>query len=462
LNKVSIIFYNSLTKKEEEFKPIQKGKVGLYSCGPTVYNFAHIGNLRTLIFEDILQRALTVNGFEVKHVRNLTDVDDKTIRDSQKNKMSLKDFTEKFTVEYFKDSDALNVERAEVYPKATEHISEMIVMIEYLLDHGFAYKSDDGIYFEIKKFAGYGELAHLDLQGLQAGASGRNLKDEYEKENIADFALWKFWDESDGEVKWEAPFGAGRPGWHIECSAMSTKHLGNTFDIHTGGIDLLFPHHEDEVAQSKSCSGQSPVNFWLHAEHLLVGNKKMSKSLGNFYTLRDVIDRGFDPLAFRYLCLQAHYRSKLNFTWEALEGAQNALQKLYTIARAFITSPFQAMPAGRQGEAGRGWDTKFLEAINHDLNAPQALAVMWKMLDDESCSLAEKARLLLDFDKIFGLNIENYLGKQREIPEDIQKLSLEREKARQDKDWLKSDELRDLILAKGFIVEDTPEGQRIR
>jgi len=427
----------------------------LYSCGPTVYNFAHIGNLRTLIFEDVLRRALKINRLEVRQVRNLTDVDDKTIRDSQKSKMALKDFTEKYTAEYFKDSDTLNIERAEVYPKATEHIPEMISMIECLLDRGFAYKGDGGVYFEIKKFADYGQLAHLDLQGLKAGASGRILKDEYEKENAADFALWKFWDESDGEVKWEASFGAGRPGWHIECSAMSTKHLGDTFDIHTGGIDLLFPHHEDEVAQSKSCTGKSLANYWLHAEHLLVDGKKMSKSLGNFYTLRDVVDRGFDPLALRYLSLGAHYRTKLNFTWEALVGAQNALHKLYTIARELISPPFQ-------GGDGGGWNNAFSEAINHDLNTPQALAVMWKMLDNPLCSPAEKARSLLNFDKVFGLKIENILGKAREIPEEIQNLAQEREIARKEKDWLKSDELRDLILAKGFSVEDSPEGQKIK
>ncbi len=447
-----IKFYNTLSRKEEIFQPIYDGKVGVYSCGPTVYNFVHIGNLRTFVFEDILRRAIKANGLQVKQVKNLTDVDDKTIRDSQKAKVSLKEFTEKYSDEFFKDSDALNIERVEVYPKATEHIAEMISLIERLLEKGLAYASDDGVYFAISKFPAYGKLAHLDLDGLKAGASGRVLSDEYEKENVGDFALWKFWDENDGDVKWEAPFGAGRPGWHIECSAMSTKHLGETFDVHTGGIDLLFPHHQDEVAQSEGCTGKPLANYWLHAEHLLVDGKKMSKSLGNFYTLRDVLDKGFDPLALRYLFLGATYRSKLNFTWEALEGAQNALRKLQVLARELEASA---------GKAGK-YEQDFLEAVNNDLNTPQALAVMWMMLDDASVPSASKAASLLTFDKVLGLKLEDHVGKRREVPAEILDLAKQREEARAAKDWQKSDELRDLIISKGFTVEDTPDGQKIR
>ena len=401
--------YNTLTRQPEELKPIKSGHVGLYSCGPTVYHFAHIGNLRTFIFEDILRRTMEANGLEVTQVKNLTDVDDKTIRDSQKAKMSLKDFTERFTEEFFKDVDALNIKRANVYPKATEHVEEMVQMIECLLEKGIAYLSEDGVYFSISKIDSYGTLAHLDLAGLKAGASGRVLADEYEKENVGDFALWKFWTEADGEAKWPASFGEGRPGWHIECSAMSEKYLDVPFDIHTGGIDLLFPHHEDEVAQTKGCTGKLLANYWLHAEHLLVDGRKMSKSLGNFYTLRDVLAKGFDPLVLRYFFLGAHYRSKLNFTWEALTGAQNALQKLYEKARE--------LEAPAVGCAD--YERAFLEALNNDLNTPQALAAMWKLLDDSQMPSSGKAQSLLSFDSVLGLGLEHVIGKPREIPQEI-------------------------------------------
>ena len=444
--------YNTLTRQPEELKPIKSGHVGLYSCGPTVYHFAHIGNLRTFIFEDILRRTMEANGLEVTQVKNLTDVDDKTIRDSQKAKMSLKDFTERFTEEFFKDVDALNIKRANVYPKATEHVEEMVQMIECLLEKGIAYLSEDGVYFSISKIDSYGTLAHLDLAGLKAGASGRVLADEYEKENVGDFALWKFWTEADGEAKWPASFGEGRPGWHIECSAMSEKYLDVPFDIHTGGIDLLFPHHEDEVAQTKGCTGKLLANYWLHAEHLLVDGRKMSKSLGNFYTLRDVLAKGFDPLVLRYFFLGAHYRSKLNFTWEALTGAQNALQKLYEKARE--------LEAPAVGCAD--YERAFLEALNNDLNTPQALAAMWKLLDDSQMPSSGKAQSLLSFDSVLGLGLEHVIGKPREIPQEILELAKRRELAREAKDWKESDVLRDAILAKGFIVEDTPSGQKIR
>ncbi len=452
-----IHLYNTLTRKEEELQPVKSGHIGVYSCGPTVYNFVHIGNLRTFVFEDILRRTLEVNGLTVRQIKNLTDVDDKTIRDSQKAGMSLKDFTEKYTTEFFKDVDALNIKRADVYPKATEHIPEMIQMIECLLEKGIAYKTEDGVYFSISKIEDYGALAHLDLEGLKAGASGRVLADEYEKENVGDFALWKFWSEADGEVRWSAPFGEGRPGWHIECSAMSAKYLDVPFDIHTGGIDLLFPHHQDEVAQTQGCTDKQLANYWLHAEHLLVDGKKMSKSLGNFYTLRDILDRGFDPLVLRYLFLGAHYRTKLNFTWEALQGAQNALHKLYAFARSFPIPSAPLLSEEGLGVVGEN----FVSALNNDLNTPQALAAMWKMLDDSSLSAEAKARRLLGYDAVLGLAIDKYLGKPIEVPEEILDLGREREAARAAKDWKKSDELRDVIAAKGFTVEDTPEGQRI-
>lgn len=451
-----IKLYNSLSRKEEELQPIEPGKIGMYSCGPTVYNYAHIGNLRTFVFEDVLRRTLRANGLEVKQVKNITDVDDKTIRGSQQAGMSLQAFTQKYTEEFFTDIDALHIQRAEVYPKATEHIAEMIVMIETLIAKDLAYVTSDGVYFSIEKFPHYGELAHLDLEGMQAGASGRVLKDEYEKDNVADFALWKFWSAEDGEAKWEAPFGAGRPGWHIECSAMSEKYLGPSFDIHTGGIDLLFPHHQDELAQSEGCFDKPFVRHWLHAEHLLVDGKKMSKSLGNFYTLRDIIAKGFDPLALRYLFLSATYRTKLNFTWEALTGAQNALHKLRSLARSLpLLSAEGAEVVGTEHEKA------FLEALNNDLNTPQALAVVWNMLNDASLPSSSKAESLLKFDRVLGLGLEAHIGRPIEVPQEILTLVDEREAARQAKDWKRSDELRDLIATKGFTVEDTPDGQKI-
>lgn len=365
---------------------------------------------------------------------------------------SLAEFTQKYTHEFFQDSDALHIERADVYPKATEHISDMIAMIQCLLDRGVAYASDDGIYFSIKKFPDYGKLAHLDLGGLKPGASGRILSDEYEKENVADFALWKFWDEQDGEARWKAPFGDGRPGWHIECSAMSQKHLGETFDIHTGGIDLLFPHHQDELAQSQACTGKPFVRLWLHAEHLLVDNKKMSKSLGNFYTLRDVLKRGIEPLALRYLFLSAHYRSKLNFTWESLAGAQSALNRLREVVRDFDQPAIECADE----------EKRFLDVLNQDLNTPQALAVLWKLLDEKTLASAAKARSILFFDRVLGLGLEQSVSKKISVPEKVQQLIGERELARKEKEWTRSDELRAEILSLGYEVDDTEDGAKIR
>ncbi len=333
--------FNTLTKLKEEFVPVDPKLVRLYTCGPTVYNFAHIGNFRTYVFEDLLRRWLKYRGFKVKQVMNLTDVDDKIIRDSQAQKISLKEFTTKYAKAFFEDWKALNLEKVEVYPNATDHITEMVAMIKVLLDKGLAYKTDDGIYFSISKFKSYGELAHLDQKQLKAGASGRVLKDEYEKENLADFALWKFWDKKDGDVFWETELGKGRPGWHIECSAMSAKHLTDAFknskfmpekfktlDIHTGGVDNLFPHHQNEVAQTEGCVSVPFVKYWLHSEHLLVDGRKMAKSFKNFYTVRDILNKGYHPIALRYLLLSAHYRQKLNFTFDALEASSVAVQRL--------------------------------------------------------------------------------------------------------------------------------------
>ena len=312
---MALQFYNTMERKLIDFKPIDEGKVRMYTCGPTVYNYAHIGNFRAYIFEDILRRTLQYCGYDVTQVMNLTDVDDKTIRDSQANNMSLNDFTQKYKDAFFEDLETLGIEPAEHYPAATDHINDMIEMIQVLQEKGYAYVGDDGsVYYSIQKFEKYGELANIDLSGQRSGV--RIDSDEYEKDEAADFALWKRYSDADGDVVWDSPWGKGRPGWHIECSAMSRALLGDHFDMHTGGIDNMFPHHEDEIAQSEACNGCKYVNYWLHCEHLMVNNGKMSKSLNNFFTLRDLIDRGFTGREVRYLLLRTHYRQKLNFVLE--------------------------------------------------------------------------------------------------------------------------------------------------
>lgn len=452
--------YNTLIRAKEEFKPLKSPKVGLYTCGPTVYNYPHIGNYRAYIFGDILKRYLKYSGYEVKHVMNLTDVDDKTIRDSQAAGQNLKDFTEFYSAEFFKDLESLNIEPADVFPKATEHIQEMIVIIQKLLEKGIAYKGEDGsVYFDIKKFKDYGKLAHLKKQELKEGASGRVKKDEYEKENAQDFALWKAYDPSDKDVYWDpstwlgagTPIGKGRPGWHIECSAMSMKYLGESFDIHTGGIDLVFPHHENEIAQSEASTEHPFVKYWLHNEWLLVDGKKMSKSLKNFYTLRDIETKDFSPLAYKYLALQTHYRKPLNFTWESLQAAQNALEKMeeYYLGLMGISI----------GDLATSYEKRFKDALDDDLGTPEALGIVWELIKDPTVSDADKKATLLDFDRILGLGLDKL--KPVQVPEDVQKLVLEREQARQNKDFKKSDDLRAQIASLGYTLKDTPLGPKI-
>ena len=443
--------YNTLTRSIEEFKPIDPQEASLYTCGPTVYNYPHIGNYRAYIFGDILKRVLLYNGYAVKHIMNLTDVDDKTIRDSIKAGKSLEDFTEFYSEEFFKDLDALNIIKADVYPKATEHIQEMIGIIENLLEKEIAYKGEDGsIYFNISKDTEYGKLSHLDLEKLKEGGSNRIIKDEYEKENAQDFALWKAYDEADGNVSWDAPFGKGRPGWHIECSAMSMKYLGETLDIHTGGIDLIFPHHENEIAQSESASGKPFVKYWMHNEWLLVDGKKMAKSAGNFYTLRDIIEKGYSPLAFRYLTLQSSYRTPLNFTWESLDASKIALKKMSDMYLGF---------GDGNGKVSAQYEKEFHESINDDLGIPKALGIVWKMLGDETVSNEDKKMTLLKFDTILGLGIDKTVVEI--IPENVMILAKERESARASKDWSKSDEIRKQIEELGYTVRDGENGQVI-
>ncbi len=436
--------FNTLTKKEEFFKPIKEGHVGLYSCGPTVYNYPHIGNYRAFIFADILKRYLKYLGYDVMHVMNITDIDDKTIRDSIAKGESLLDFTEYYTVEFNKELKKLNIIPATKQPKATEHIQEMVSMTQKLVDEGFAYKGDDGsTYFDIKKFKKYGKLSGLDMEKIHQNSQSRIKKDEYDKENAEDFALWKAWDENDGDVYWDTPLGRGRPGWHIECSAMSTKYLGNHFDLHTGGVDLTFPHHENEIAQSECASGEHFVNYWLHNEHLLIDGKKMSKSLKNDYRLKDLEEKGLSPIDYRYWLLQASYKTIVNFTWEGMDSSKTALRKL----KSFYLS------LEKQGSISHEYKEDFESAMNDNLNTGEALAVMWKMLKDEKVKDADKKATLLSFDEVFGLGIKNW--EKDEIPEDVRDLVAQRESARDRKDWQASDNIRVVIQKMGYDVKDT-------
>jgi cysteinyl-tRNA synthetase len=440
-----------MSRSLEDFKPLDDKQVTLYTCGPTVYNYAHIGNFRAYVFADILKRTLSYNGFNVKHVMNITDIDDKTIRDSQKEGKSLKEFTEFYTEAFYEDRDTLNILPAGTYTKATDFIPQMVAMIEKLLENGHAYKGEDGsVYFDIHKDEGYGKLSRFKLTDLKENADGRLKKDEYDKENAQDFALWKAWDESDGDVFWETSLGKGRPGWHIECSAMSTHELGETIDIHTGGVDLIFPHHENEIAQSECASGKPFVNYWLHNEHLLVDNKKMSKSLGNYYSLRDLEKIDVSPLGFRYWLLTADYRTPINFTIPTLQGAENALKRLQ--------EAYNELPDG--GVPDATYTAEFKNLVNNDLSTAQGLALMWKLLKDESIGPAAKKATLLDFDKVFGLGLDKPKAELI-IPEEVQKLIEDREYARSQKDFALSDTLRAKIESHGFTVKDTDKGQKI-
>jgi len=438
--------YNTLTRKKEIFKPIHKKKVGMYVCGPTIYNYVHIGNLRAYIFADILRRYLKFNKYSLKEVMNLTDVDDKTIRDSQKEKKSLKEFTKKYEKEFLKDIKAMNIEMPEIMPKATEHIKEMVSLIKKLLKKGIAYKAKDGIYFSIEKFEDYGKLSKIKLKKLKSGT--RVSKDEYDKENINDFALWKFYTKKDGNVFWNTEIGKGRPGWHIECSAMSMKYLGESFDIHTGGVDLIFPHHENEIAQSEAVTRKQFVKYWLHNEWVLVNRKKMSKSLGNFYNLKDIIKKNYSPLELRYFYLTKSYRQKLNFTWKKLEDSKIAYQRLKNI--------IQKIPDDKK--INKRYLKEFKKAMDDDLNTPRALQVLWKLARDKKAK--GRLRTIKKIDEVFKLDLLKQ--KKIKIPEEIKKLIKERERLRKKKNWKKADKLRKEIEELGYKIDDTSQGPAVK
>jgi len=458
--------YNTLFRKKQIFKPLKDRIVKMYTCGPTVYDFAHLGNLRTYIFEDVLRRVLEYNGYQVKQVMNITDVDDKIINRMKKENKTLKEVTLPFTKKFFLDLKKLNIKKAEFYPKATSHIKEMVALINKLIKRKFAYQGNDGsIYFNISKFKNYGKLSQLQKRKIKIGA--RIAADEYNKEQAQDFVLWKNnrsgltrinknleADKRGIEPVWQSPWGAGRPGWHIECSAMSIKYLGQPLDIHAGGIDLIFPHHENEIAQSEAATGKKFVRFWLHSEHLLINGQKMSKSLGNIYTLSDLEKRKFNPLAFRYLILTSHYRSKLNFTWQSLEAAQKALNNL--------TNNLQLTTNNRQPTTNNlqlMYKKFFLEAINDDLDTPKALAIVWQVIRDNKLSHNAKKQLLLEFDKVLGLGLNKI--KPVKIPRKIRQLVAQREKLRVNKQFIQADRLRKKIEKLGYIIEDTTVGPKI-
>ncbi|MBQ7403770.1 MAG: cysteine--tRNA ligase [Lentisphaeria bacterium] len=462
-------FFNTMGRTVEEFNPVNPAEVGLYTCGPTVYNFAHIGNFRAYLFEDILKRSLEYNGYKVKHVMNLTDVDDKTIRDSQAAKLPLNEFTAKYKKAFFEDLDKLRIERADVYPEATTHIPEMIQTIQTLLDKGYAYQSDDKcIYFSIDKFPEYGKLAKIDRENQRAGV--RINTDEYAKDSVADFALWKAWDVKDGDVKWESPWGEGRPGWHIECSAMSMKYLGKTFDIHTGGVDNMFPHHEDEIAQSEAANGCRFVNYWLHCEHLTIDKKKMSKSLGNFYTLRDLEAKGYSGREVRWVLIGTHYRAKLNFSLSALDAARAALTKFDNLFARLKAAPAGDALLAEATEAANTGKAAFTAAVSDDLNISEALSALFVLTKSAGRLLAEGvqasgAKILLDqfrdFDKVFGaLDVD---AKKEEAagvdaPAEVLELVAARTEAKKAKDFAKADAIRDQLKAMGWSVVDKPTG----
>ncbi len=473
---MSIRFFNTMTRALEDFRPLNPGEVRLYTCGPTVHNFAHIGNFRTYVFEDLLRRYLRFRGYRVLQVMNITDVEDKIIRRTVAEGRSLQDVTAPYIEAFFQDLDRLNIERAEHYPRATQHVDGMVAMIRTLLERGLAYRSEDGsIYYDISKFPAYGSLAHIQVEALQAGA--RVAQDEYDKERAADFALWKAWDPSDGEVFWDRypDLGKGRPGWHIECSAMSIQYLGEHFDLHTGGVDNIFPHHQNEIAQAEPCTGQTFVNYWLHSEHLQVDSRKMSKSEGNFFTLRDLLaaDRNpsgqaWDPMAVRYLLSATHYRSRVDFTFKALRAAGDTRQGLLEFLRRCLRQPGAGPVDPEVAEELQQARQAFVEALDEDLNTPEALAVLHTLrheinrrIDETGGLGAASGRavvdLVLELDRVLGLRLDEALAQPELLAEELALIE-ERQVARRTRDFARADGLRQELEGRGIRLEDTPQG----
>lgn len=456
-----IYIYNTLSGKKEEFKPIEKDKVGIYNCGPTVYDTAHIGNLRTFVMYDITRRVFEYNKYFVTQVMNITDVDDKTINRSMKENISLQQLTRHYETLFIADLHSLNILTPHKLLSARDHIKEMIEMISILLEKGKAYVSKDGVYFSIGLSKNYGQLAKLNIDPTDTTTlKERIVNDEYEKENPRDFALWKFYTKEDGEVYWDAPFGKGRPGWHIECSAMSTKALGSTIDIHTGAVDLIFPHHTNEIAQSEAISEKHFVNYWIHSAFMNVHDEKMSKSKGNFIKLADIENEGISPLAFRYWILTSHYRSQVNFTIEAVKAAQTAYIRF---VEAFIRLQEVKNEHIHIVEQPKKYLEEFILKINDDFNTPEIIALAWELIKDHSIEAKEKIKLLLEFDMILGLGLHAVVNMQKnEIPLEITALAETRIEARKNGEWDKADALRKEINNRGYEIKDTENGFEIK
>lgn len=455
---MTIRLFDTYTRSLRDFEPLHPPEVGVYTCGPTVYDYAHIGNLRTYIFEDILRRVLTFNGYTVKHVMNITDVghltsdadsgEDRMEKGSRRTGKSAWEIAELYTQEFKQDLQRLNILNPTIWCRATDHIAEQIATIKCIEEKGFTYRTSDGVYFDTSKLPDYGYLARLDISGLQAGLR----IDMGEKRHLTDFALWKFSPTNEQrQMEWESPWGKGFPGWHIECSAMSAKYLGVFFDIHCGGEDHISVHHPNEIAQTQACHGTRLANFWMHGYFLQIDDSRMGKSVGNFLRVQTLIERGYDPLVWRYFCLGAHYRTTLSFTWESLDAAATALNRLRTAAHEW----------GEPGTPDEQYINKFAEQINDDLNMPRALAVIWELVRSDAPKATKKATLFR-FDSVLGLRLSEWQPKEETIPADILTLVQQRQQARTEKRWKDADALREQVKTAGYEIEDTPHGPRVR
>ena len=462
--------FNTLTREKDPLAPAESKTFNIYTCGPTVYDYAHIGNFRTYVFEDLLRRTLKYFGYTINQVMNITDVDDKTIKGALEKNQTLGDYTKVYKDAFLDDCKMLNIEPAEQYTAATDHIPQMIHMIETLLERGVAYKgADNSIFFSIQKFPNYGRLSRLKLSELKTGASERTTGDEYDKDNASDFVLWKAYDETrDGPIFWDSPFGKGRPGWHIECSAMAIDALGPTIDLHCGGVDNIFPHHENEIAQSECCTGQPFARHWAHAEHLIVDGKKMSKSLGNFYTLRTLIEKGYTGPEVRYLLLSTHYRTQLNFTLQGLDAARQSLHRLSALIDRLRT--IDGKDSGKVQPFLDHTTLQFKKSLADDLNISVAFAALFDAVRQLNAWIdsneigAFEAQLILDtfssYDSVLG--VLPLTPTEASIPPELNEALDKRNAARAAKDWATADAMRDLIHNAGYVIEDSPTGSRIK
>ncbi len=468
-NKPEMKIFNTLSRKVEEIKPIKKGEIGMYSCGPTVYGRAHIGNMRAYLFADTLRRVLEYYGYKVTHVMNITDVghltsdadegEDKMQKSARQEKLSAWDISKKYTDLFFQDEKELNILKPHIICKATDHIKQQIELVKSLEKKGYTYKTSDGIYFDTSKFKNYKDLGKLNIEGLQAG----KRIDLGDKKNKTDFALWKFSKEDEKrDMEWESPWGKGFPGWHIECSAMSMKYLGNTFDIHTGGIDHIPIHHTNEIAQSECSTGKKFVNYWVHSEFLVFGEQeKMSKSLGNVINLDSIKEKGFDPMDYRYLCLGVQYRKRLIFGEELLQGARNSMQRLKNKIIEIKQENPEKIQLNKLDSHSKKYLEEFQESVFKDLNTPKALAVMWNMLGDSKINNSEKYTLILEFDRVFGLKLDEVEKQEVKVDKKMQELLNKRQEFRNQKKWQEADKIRDEILEKGYTILDTSEGPKL-